>query len=59
MDNCTDKTTTNEEMVQVRLFKKNSPIYRFVALKPLARVNAAGRVEAIVSALEKGCQYSQ
>ena len=33
-------------------------IYRFVAVKPLARADAASTVEAIVSALEIDCQCS-
>ena len=39
--------------------KNNTPIYRFVAVKPLARADAAGTVEAIVSALEKDCQCNE
>ena len=34
-------------------------IYRFVAVKPLARADAASTVEAIVSALEINCQCSE
>ena len=58
MDSSTDKATI-DEMVQVRLLKNNTPIYRFVAVKPLARADAAGTVEAIVSALEKDCQCNE
>lgn len=59
MDSSTDKATIDEEMVQVRLLKNNSPVYRFVAVKPLARADAASTVEAIVSALEIDCQCSE
>ena len=36
MDSSTDNATVDEEMVKVRLLKNNTPIYRFVAVKPLA-----------------------
>ena len=45
--------------MQVRLLKNNSPIYRFIAVKRLARADAASTVEAIVSALEIDCQCSE
>ena len=32
-----DKATIDEEMVQVRLLKDNTPVYRLVAVKPLAK----------------------
>ena len=40
MDSSTDKATINAEMVQVRVLKDNSPVYRFVALKPLSKSDA-------------------
>ena len=59
MDSSADKATIDKEMVQVRLLKNNTPIYRFVAVKPLARADAAGMVEVIVAALQKDYQCSE
>ena len=58
MDSSTDKATIDEEMVQVRFLQDNLPVYRFVALKALSKVDAAGTVCAIVSALETECECS-
>ena len=41
------------------MLKNNRPVYRFVAVKPLARADAASTVEAVVSALEIDCQCSE
>lgn len=56
MDSSTDKATIDEEMIQVRVLKDNTPAYQFVAVKPLAKADAANTVCAIVSALEKECE---
>ena len=36
----------------------NTPIYRFVAVKPIAKVDAASTVDVIMSALETECECS-
>ena len=58
-DSSTDKATIDEEMVQIRVLIDNTPVYRFVALKPLAKADAAGTVNAVVSALETECECSE
>ena len=56
MDSSTDKATIDEEMVQVRFLQDNLPVYRFVAVKALSKSDAAGTVNAVVSALETECE---
>lgn len=43
-------------MIQIRVLI-DTPVYRFV--KPLAKADAAGTVDAIVSALETECECSE
>ena len=52
MDSSTDKATIEEDMIQVRVLQEDRAVYRFIALKPLAKADAANTVDAIVSALE-------
>ena len=47
-DSSTDKATIDEEIVQIRVLIDNTPVYRFAAIKPLAK--------AVVSALEVECE---
>ena len=58
-DSSTDKATIDEDMVQIRFLIGNTPVYRFVAVKSLAKVDAAGTVKAVVSALEVECECSE
>ena len=58
-DSSTDKATIDEEMVQIRVLIDNSPVYRFVAVKPLVKADAAGTVNCVVSALETECECSE
>ena len=58
MDGSTDKATIDKEMVQVHLLQDDLPVYKFVAVKALAKTDAAGTVSAIVSALEVQCECS-
>ena len=58
MDSSTDKATIDEEMVQVRRLQDDDPVYKFVAVKALAKADAASTVSAIVSALEIECECS-
>ena len=51
-DSSTDKATVDEEMVQLCLLQDDLPGYKFVAVKTLAKADAADTVSAIVSALE-------
>ena len=46
-------------MVQIRVLMNNSPVYRFVAVKPLAKADATVTVNAIVSALEVECECNE
>ena len=55
MDSSTDKATINEEMVQGHLLQDDLLVYKFVAVKVLAKADAAGTVSAIVLALENKC----
>ena len=56
MDSSTDRATIDKEMVQVRLLQNNLPVYKLVAVKALAKADAAGTVSAIVSALDIECE---
>ena len=58
MDNSTDKATIDEGMVQVHLLQDDLPVYKFVAVKALAKPDAAGSVSAVVLALEIDCECS-
>ena len=58
MDSSTDKAPIDQEMVQVCLLQDDLPVYKFVAVKALAKPDAAGTVSAIVSALGIECEYS-
>ena len=58
-DSSTDKATIDEEMIQIRVIIDNTPVYRFVAVKPLAKADAADTVDAVVSALETECECSE
>ena len=44
-------------MVQVRLLQDELPVYKFAAVKALAKPDAAGTVSAIVSALGIECHH--
>ena len=58
MHSSTDKGTIDEEMIQVRVLKDNSPVYKFVSVKPLAKSDAANITSAVVSALQTKCECS-
>ena len=58
MNSCTDKATIDKEMVLVHFLQDNLPVCRIVALKALSKADAAGTVDAIVSALETECEGS-
>ena len=51
MESSTDKATIDDEMVQVRFLEDNHMV-----LKALSKADAAGTVDAIVSALETECE---
>ena len=57
-DSSTDQGNIDEEMVQVRVLENNRPVYKFVAVKPLAKADAASTVAAVVEALETDCELS-
>ena len=57
-DSSTDQGNIDEEMVQVRVLENNRPVYKFVAVKPLAKADAAGTVAAVVEALETDCELN-
>lgn len=46
-------------MVQIRVVINNTPAYRFVAVKSLAKADAAGTVSAVVSAMEVECECNE
>ena len=45
-------TVITEEMVRVRLLQDDPPVYKVVAVKALAKADAAGPVSAIISVVE-------
>ena len=44
--------------MQVRVQEYNRPIYKFVAMKPLATPDAANTVAAVVKSLKTDCELS-
>ena len=57
-DSSTDQGNIDEEMVQVRVLENNHTVYKFVAVKPLAKADVASTVAAVVEALETDCELS-